>query len=66
VHAQKKTERKHARNPASPSTEKKQRQRLNLSQEKREAQREKEQFSKNSKCHTVTQEEGAQHKKTMQ
>jgi hypothetical protein len=53
-------ERNHARNPASPAAEKKLRQCLNLSQEKREAKSNKERLSKNAKHHTETQEEGAQ------
>jgi hypothetical protein len=39
-------ERNHARNPASPAAEKKQKRHLNLSQEKREAQREQRRLYK--------------------
>ena len=37
------------RNPASPAADKKQRQRLKMSQEKKDAKREKERLSKNAK-----------------
>ncbi len=52
------------RNPASPATDKKRRQRLKMSQEKKDAQREKERLSKNAKCQVETQEVSAQRKKT--
>ncbi len=42
------------RNPASPAADKKQRQRLKMSQEKKDAKREKERLSKNAKCQVET------------
>ena len=45
------------RNPASPAAEKKRRQRLKMSQEKKDAQREKERLSKNAKHQEETQED---------
>ncbi len=52
------------RNSTSPAAEKKQKQHLIISQEKKDAQREKERLSKNAKCCTETQEECAKCKKT--
>jgi len=51
------------RNPASPAAEKKRRQRLKMSQEKKDAQREKERLSKNAKRQEETQEDNAQRRK---
>ena len=51
------------RNPASPAADKKQRQRLKMSQEKKDAKREKERLSKNAKHQVETQEESAQRRK---
>ncbi len=52
------------RNPASPADEKKQKQRLRMSQEKKDAQREKERLIKNAKHCTKTQEECDKRRKT--
>ncbi len=52
-----------AKNPASPAADKKQRQRLKMSQEKKNAKREKERLSKNTKRQVETQEESAQRRK---
>jgi hypothetical protein len=51
------------RNPASPAAEKKRRQRLKMSQEKKDAQREKERLSKNAKRQVDTQEDSTQRRK---
>ena len=51
------------RNPAIPAAEKKQRQRLKMSQEKKDTQREKERLSKNAKHQEENQEESDQHRK---
>ncbi len=51
------------RNPASPAAERMQKLRLKMSQEKTDAQREKERFSKNAKLCTKTQEECAKRRK---
>ncbi len=52
------------RNPASPAAERMQKLPLKMSQEKKDAQREKERLSKNAKRQVETQEESAQCKKT--
>ncbi len=52
------------RNPASPAAEKKWKQRLKMSQEKKDTQKEKERLIKNAKCCTETQEESAKCRKT--
>ena len=51
------------RNPASPAADKKRRQRLKISQEKKDTKREKERLSKNAKRQVETQEESAQRRK---
>ncbi len=51
------------RNPASPATERMQKLRLKMSQEKKDAQREKERLSKNAKRRVETQGESAQCRK---
>ena len=51
------------RNPASPAAVKKRRQRLKMSQEKKDTQREKERLSKNAKRLVETHEDKAQHRK---
>ena len=51
------------RNALSPAAVKKRRQRLRMSQEKKDAQRVKERLSKNAKRQVETQEDCAQRKK---
>ena len=51
------------RNPAIPAAEKKRRQRLKMSQEKKDTQREKERLSKNAKRQEENQEESDKHRK---
>ncbi len=64
VYVQTHTARNCARNPTSPPAKKMQRLRPKMSQEKKDAHREKDRLSKNAKHHTKTQEECAKHKKT--
>ena len=52
-----------AKNPASPAAERMRRHRLQMSQEKKDAQREKERLSKNAKRQKETQEVIIQRKK---
>ena len=51
-----------SRNPASPAAEKKRRQRLKMSLEEKDAQKEKERLSKNAKRLKETKEDSAQKK----
>ncbi len=51
------------RNPASPAAERMQKLHLKMSQEKEDAQMEKERLSKNAKRQVETQEESAQRRK---
>jgi hypothetical protein len=57
------TERNHARNPASPAADKKRRQRLKMSQDKKDANKVKERLSKNAKCQVETHEDSAQRRR---
>lgn len=51
------------RNPASPAAERMRRLRLNMSQEKKDAQRVKERLLKNAKRHEETQEDSTRRRK---